>query len=128
MENIFEKTHLFIEPIEKGSQNHVVKFKFTDPSMKSKIDKVEASCGCSGAILLDDGVLVSFNELEVINWNQDTINQNRVINPEGYPILKEVNVYLNDGLELDIKREDGGSYKNTRKDRIILSFGSYVKF
>ena len=101
MENIFEKLHVFLEPIEKGSQNHIVEWKFTDPSMKSKISTVEATCGCSAALMTPTGVVASFNEQDVVNWD--------------------------DGEDRFIKRPDGGSYNNPKKQKMSLTFSTYVK-
>ena len=127
MENIFEKLHVFLEPIEKGSQNHIVEWKFTDPSMKSKISTVEATCGCSAALMTPTGVVASFNEQDVVNWDETTLNQNKAIYPDGYVTDKSVTVYLNDGEDRFIKRPDGGSYNNPKKQKMSLTFSTYVK-
>lgn len=125
---MFKKSHVFIGAIEKGSQNNSVKFEFADGYSKSDVHSVQPGCGCTGAIITDDGVIASFNESDVSSWDEAAVEQNTKFYPEGFVSTKEITVFLNDGLDRDIKRADGGAYPNPEKDRLVVTFASFVKF
>jgi hypothetical protein len=125
---MFKSNHVFLGTIDKGSNNHTVKWTFAEGFSKDNIEIIEPDCSCTGAILVEDGIIAGFNESEVKNWNEEATKQNKIFYPEGYVVDKKVTVFLNDGIAKNIQREDGGYYSNPLKNRIILSFSAFVKF
>lgn len=127
MSNIFKQTHVFLGEIERKSQNNTIKWEFSDENSKSLISSVEPGCGCTGALLTNDGVIASFNEQDTENWTDEVLNQNKAVYPNGYVSDKMITVYLNDGEERYIKAENGSNTSNPKKSRIVLTFSTYVK-
>ena len=125
---MFKKNHVFLGTIEKGSQNNSVEWEFADGFSKKDISSVVPGCGCTGAIITDRGVIASFNESDVVTWDESAVEQNRKFYPEGFVTEKNITVYPNDGVDKEIKRADGGSYNNPEKNRIYISFSAFVKF
>lgn len=125
---MFKSNHVYIGKVEKGSVDNTFKYEFADGFTKKDIDSVVPMCSCTQCIATDDGIIASFKDDHVKSWNEDTINQNRRFYPEGYVTDNYITVYLKDGREREFQRADGGYFNNPEKNRIILSFSTYVKF
>lgn len=125
---MFKSNHLFLGTIEGGSSNNTMKWSFKEGYTKNDIERVQTDCYCSGAIVVDDGIIASFNELETKQWDENALAQNKTFYPEGYVVSRNITVYLKDGKLENLQRADGGYYPNPAKDRIILSFSAFIKF
>ena len=125
---MFKSTHVFIGTIEKGQQACTAKWDFAEGFGKENVDRVQPGCSCTAAVLYENSVIASFNEVELNNWTEQDITQNRIFYPAGFVMNKEITVFPKDGVPIDIDRGDGGTYPNPEKNRIVLTFSAFVKF
>lgn len=139
---MFESNHVFIGSIEKGAKNQIAEWKFKEGVSSDFIERVQPGCGCTNALITKTGILASFNEEDVIRWNEEDLDRNRVFYPDGFPADKQVTLFLKDGRPEQLPRfttvthedgtverkEEGGTYPNPEKDRLVLTFSVLIKF